>query len=53
MVYLNEDEKKILEEFADKIKMRFYYNFDEIIPSIMSDEIDKILEEDYGIVKEK
>lgn len=38
-----------LKEFAEKIKMRFYYNFDELIPSIMSDEIDKILKEDYGI----
>ena len=36
---------KILKEFAEKIKLRFYYNFDELIPSIMSDEIDKILEE--------
>ena len=34
-----------LKNFAEKIKLRFYYNFDELIPSIMSDEIDKILEE--------
>lgn len=34
-----------LKYFADQIKMRFYYHFDEIIPSIMSDEIDTILKE--------
>lgn len=39
------DLKDILQDFAEKIKMRFYYNFDEVIPSIMSDEIDKILNE--------
>lgn len=38
-----------LKSFIDMIKMRFYYNFDEIIPSIMSDEIDKILKENYKI----
>lgn len=36
---------KILKEFSEKIKLRFYYNFDELIPSIMSDEIDKLLKE--------
>ena len=39
------DLENILQDFAEKIKMRFYYNFDEVIPSIMSDEIDKILNE--------
>ena len=36
---------KCLSDFAEKIKLRFYYNFDELIPSIMSDEIDKLLKE--------
>ena len=30
-------------ELAQRIKLAFYYHFEEIIPSIMSDEIDKIL----------
>ena len=34
-----------LKQFAERVKMEFYYEFDEIIPSIMSDKIDKILKE--------
>ena len=45
--------KKALKKFADQVKMRFYYHFDEIMPSIMADEIDKILKEDFGIDTEK
>lgn len=30
---------------ADLIKLEFYRNYDEIIPSIMADKIDKIVEE--------
>lgn len=43
-LYTREDVNKLLKDFAEIIKMRFYYNFDEIIPSIMADEIDKLLE---------
>lgn len=35
----------ILEKFATRIKNSFYYEFDELIPSIMSDNIDKIKKE--------
>ena len=31
-------------EFAERVKTEFYYEFDEIIPSIMSDKIDNLLE---------
>ena len=37
-------------EFAEKVKMAFYYEFDEIIPSIMADKIDELLKE-YGVEK--
>ena len=35
----------ILEKFATRIKNSFYYEFDELIPSIMSDKIDQIKQE--------
>ena len=38
----------LLKQFAERVKMEFYYEFDEIIPSIMSDKIDKILKEILG-----
>lgn len=34
-----------LKEFAEKVKMEFFYEFDEIIPSIMSDKIDELIKE--------
>lgn len=37
--------ESILNNFAEQIKQKFYYEFDEIIPSIMSDNIDKIKHE--------
>ena len=37
--------KETAEKFAERVKMAFYYEFDEIIPSIMSDKIDEILKE--------
>ena len=37
-----------LKQFAERVKMEFYYHFDELIPSIMSDKIDKILKELIG-----
>ena len=37
--------KEKLEQSANEIKMAFYYEFDELIPSIMADKIDKIVSE--------
>lgn len=37
--------KQAVKEFAEKLKMAFFYEFDEIIPSIMSDRIDELLKE--------
>lgn len=37
--------KETAKEFAEKVKMAFYYEFDEIIPSIMADKIDELLKE--------
>lgn len=34
-----------LKQFAEKIKMEFYYEFDELIPSIMANKIDETLKE--------
>ena len=50
-IELSEREAMLLKEFAERIKMLFYYHFDEIIPSIMADEIDKLLKEEYKIEK--
>lgn len=38
-------QRQAVKEFAEKVKMAFYYEFDEIIPSIMSDKIDELLKE--------
>jgi hypothetical protein len=37
--------KETAEKFAERVKMAFYYHFDEIIPSIMADKIDEICKE--------
>lgn len=37
--------EKGLKDLAERIKLDFYYEFDEAIPSIMSDKIDKSVEE--------
>lgn len=37
--------KQAVRELADRVKMAFYYEFDEIIPSIISDKIDELLKE--------
>ena len=42
---LNEYKRQAVKEFAEKVKMAFYYEFDEIIPSIMSDKIDELIKE--------
>ena len=35
-------------EFAERIKMAFYYEFDELIPSTMADKIDELVKEVCG-----
>lgn len=42
---LQEGLKKAVEDVAERIKMAFYYEFDELIPSIMADKIDEIVKE--------
>lgn len=42
---LQEGLKKIVEDVAERIKMAFYYEFDELIPSTMADKIDGIVKE--------
>lgn len=37
--------KEAVKDFAEKVKMAFFYEFDEIIPSIMSDKIDELIKE--------
>lgn len=44
----NDAVKRAVKEFADRVKMAFYYLFDEIIPSVMDEEIDKIAKEITG-----
>lgn len=35
----------IIKEFAERIKMEFFYQFEEIIPSLMADRIDELVKE--------
>lgn len=42
---LQEGLKKAVEDVAERIKMAFYYEFDELIPSTMADKIDEIVKE--------
>lgn len=37
--------KQAVKEFAERVKMAFYYEFDELIPSIMADKIDELVKE--------
>ena len=37
-----------IKEFAEQVKMAFYYEFDELIPSIMADKIDNLVKEMVG-----
>ena len=41
----NEERKQAVKEFAERVKMEFYYEFDELIPSIMADRIDELVAE--------
>lgn len=40
--------EQTVEEFAERVKMAFYYEFDELIPSIMADKIDELVKEVCG-----
>ena len=44
----DEERKQAVKEFAELVKMAFYYEFDELIPSIMADKIDELVEEVCG-----
>ena len=46
-LYKTADEIKseVIKEFAKQVKMAFYYEFDELIPSIMEDKIDNLVKE--------
>ena len=44
--------KETVEKFAEYVKIAFYYEFDELIPSIMADKIDEIAREITGGEKE-
>ena len=37
-----------VKKFAESVKMAFYYEFDELIPSIMADKIDELVKEVCG-----
>ena len=37
-----------VKEFAESVKMAFYYEFDELIPSTMADKIDELVKEVCG-----
>ena len=37
--------KQAVKEFAERVKMAFYYEFDELIPSTMADKIDENVKE--------
>ena len=52
MTYIIEAEKskaKALKRLADAIRLEFYREYDELIPSIMSDKIDELVKEFIGI----
>ena len=44
----NEERKEAVKAFAASVKLAFYYEFDELIPSIMADKIDELVEEVCG-----
>lgn len=44
-INLQEGLKKAVEDVAERIKMAFYYEFDELIPSTMAGKIDEIVKE--------
>ena len=42
---INLAKSEAIKEFAKQVKMAFYYEFDELIPSIMADKIDNLVKE--------
>ena len=42
---IDEAQAEAINKFAEQVKMAFYYEFDELIPSVMADKIDNISEE--------
>lgn len=52
MTFNNETIKRAvneaIEKFAERVKMAFYYEFEELIPSIMADKIDNLVKEMAG-----
>ena len=42
------DVRAAVKEFAESVKMAFYYEFDELIPAIMADKIDELVKEACG-----
>ena len=44
-IRIQKEKKELAERLAERIKNEFYIQFDEIIPSIMADQIDKIVKE--------
>ena len=43
-----EERKQAVKELAERVKMAFYYEFDELIPSTMADRIDELVKEVCG-----
>lgn len=48
VVLTPEERKQAVKVFAERVKMAFYYEFDELIPSIMADKIDELVKEVCG-----
>lgn len=44
----DEERKRAVRWFATSVKLAFYYEFDELIPSIMADKIDALVKEACG-----
>lgn len=44
------DVREAVKEFAERVKMAFYYEFDELKPSTMADKIEEIVKEVCGDV---
>ena len=42
------DVRAAVKEFAESVKMAFYHEFEELIPSIMADKIDELVRETCG-----
>lgn len=46
--HITKAKAEAIKEFAERVKMSFYYEFDELIPSIMADKIDELAKEMMG-----